>query len=84
MPRDHQTELMTFARPLTLRRHLYERSKVKADVKGRKRILKKEEDYSTGLDLNWLRGIRISLVMAGGALPRLVPELILTEDQIIY
>ena len=27
MPRDHQTELITFARPLTLRRHLYEISR---------------------------------------------------------
>ena len=28
MPCDHQTELITFARPLTLRRHLYEISRV--------------------------------------------------------
>ena len=30
-----------------------------------------------------MKGIPISVVMAGNALPRLVPELILTEDQII-
>ena len=39
---------------------------------------------STGLDLSCLKGIRILLVMAGGAHPRLlVPQLILTKARIM-
>ena len=63
---------MTFGRPFTFT-SLWDGQRSKEENKF----------YLTGLDLNCLKGIRISLVMAGSALPRLVPQLILTEDQII-